>query len=450
MKKILLISLITFGQIIAFGQIDKSKYVLANSFTEEMRISDTLRDEYGRTYSGTLDEKYDIIFKAIEISTLTKTAKFSFERKGTNNYSDNISVNDFFVIPQENENFFVECFLIKINEKSEEFKTKTVQVKFEIYRDRSVLNRNRLKIEKVSNYYYLDKKKEKKEINKKILILKDTLSKESKILVFKTDLQVNTDGTPISYHPNDLKGNLKAINSIGNAATIKKINTDENLFFTEYSKAISIFEKFRDNGYKEVEGYKIEWDNVLIPEIKSGNKVPCIFKTGEYKGYYSSATSLKNNLKTNKGECECNNQVNPLKIPAFVIPKGTNFVKEQGAEVGDFLVIYNATTNKLVYGVINDEGPKDKLGEGSVFMNMLLLNKDKLPKNKAETYGLVIKEKIHVLLIPKTKDSYKIIDEIYTKENIERRTKKVLSEKFALLNENDIIELFKKYDDQLK
>lgn len=217
---------------------------------------------------------------------------------------------------------------------------------------------------------------------------------------------------------------------------------------TKFSEGISAFEKFRDNNYEQLPDYDIVWDNVLIAETVNGKKIPCIIKTGEYKGYYSSATSLKNNLVGDKGECECNNQVNPLKIPAFVLPKGENLLKEQGVRVGDLLAIYNPATNVIVYGVINDEGPKEKIGEASVSMNMLLKNVTTLPKNKKYTYGLVIKEKVYVLIIPMSKE-YKFSNEIYTKENIEERTKSILSEKFALLNENDLILLFKKFDKQM-
>jgi hypothetical protein len=281
-------------------------------------------------------------------------------------------------------------------------------------------------------------------------VLKDSLSQKRKILMFKTTLQVNTDGTPKSYHPLDLKGNINAINSIGNAVTIKKKGSGINLFFTEYSKAISIFEKYRDNNYKDFGGYSIKWDNVLIGEKINGSKIPCIFKTGEYKGFYSSATSLTNNLSLNKGECECNNQVNPLKIPAFVLPKGINFLKDYGARVGDLLLAYSPITKSIVFGIINDEGPNDKLGEASVLMNMLLLKIDSLPKKKSDTYKLVINEKVFILIIPNSKEKYKIPNENYSKENIEARTKHILREQFALLNEKDILDLFMQYENLLK
>lgn len=448
MKNLTLIILVFFSQNLIFGQIDKSKYVLANTFDEEMRISEIPRDEFGRTFSGQLDEKYDIILKVITIDNINKTASFSYEILGSTNYTDNIKVNETFIIPRGNQNFFVECKLKEIIEKSDKYKVSTATINIQIFRDREVLAKNNLVVNKISNYYYFNyfnKKKQKKEINKKILVLKDSINKIDNILIFKTDLQVNTDGTPISYHPFDLKGEKFSINNIGNAATVKKKNSNENLFMTKYSEGIAAFEKFRDNNYEQLKDYDIVWDNVLIPERKNGKKKPCIIKTGEYKGYFSSATSLKNNLKTDKGECDCNNQVNPLKIPAFVLPKGENFMKEQGVKVGDLLVIYNPTTNKVVYGVINDEGPKEKLGEASVYMNMLLKNKTTLPKNKQDTYDLAIKENVYILIIPMSKE-YKFSNEIFTKENIEKRTKSILSEKFSLLNENDLILLFNKFD----
>ncbi|MCB9037266.1 MAG: hypothetical protein H6557_11660 [Lewinellaceae bacterium] len=50
--------------------------------------------------------------------------------------------------------------------------------------------------------------------NKKIVLMVDSL--DQKLILFQTTLQVNTDGTPLSYHPQDLGGKTKALNTIGN------------------------------------------------------------------------------------------------------------------------------------------------------------------------------------------------------------------------------------------
>ncbi|MEI7897694.1 MAG: hypothetical protein WCJ26_11715 [bacterium] len=64
--------------------------------------------------------------------------------------------------------------------------------------------------------------------NKKVLLFKDSV--RHGLILSKTTLQVNMDGTPVSYHPDDLQGKVKAINTIGNAVAIYKNLSDMNLF----------------------------------------------------------------------------------------------------------------------------------------------------------------------------------------------------------------------------
>ena len=86
-----------------------------------------------------------------------------------------------------------------------------------------------------------------------------------------------------------------------------------NLCFTSFNEAIGVFEKFRDSGFQTVPpGYRITWENVLATVKENGRNVPCVFKSGNYKGYFGSLTALKNGLTDDKGECEIDNQVNPI------------------------------------------------------------------------------------------------------------------------------------------
>lgn len=284
-------------------------------------------------------------------------------------------------------------------------------------------------------------------LKKKVVLFNDSIS-NNKLIFFKTALQVNTDGTPISYHPYDLRGNEKAINSIGNAIVVTKNGSSKNLCISNYSEAISVFEKFRDSNFETVpEGYSIIWKNVLIAEKENGKEKPCIIKTGEYKGYFASATSLKNGLKEDKGECECNDQVNPLKIPAFVIPGGKNLIKNYGASVGDLLIAYNPQNSKIVYAIINDEGPNDKLGEGSVLLNMELVNSTDYPKTKKETYKLSTKNEIVITILPGSKNYS--IEKPFTIDNINSRIGGKLKE-YGFKTEQEITDFILNNQDKIK
>ena len=237
--------------------------------------------------------------------------------------------------------------------------------------------------------------------NKKVLLLKDSTN-QKKIILFQTNLRVNTDGSPLSYHPQDPRGRNKALNNICNAIVVKKGTSDKNLCFTNFNEAIGVFERFRDTNYQTIpQGYRITWANVLATIKENGKDVPCVFKSGAFKNYFGSLTALKNGLTDDKGECEINNQVNPMTVPALVLVGGQNVVKNFGAKVGDLLVAYNPKTQLFSSAIIGDTGPKDNLGEGSVFLNMKLLGVTVPPTNKAETFKLSIENtQVLVAIIP--------------------------------------------------
>src|SRR5438445_1616353 len=62
--------------------------------------------------------------------------------------------------------------------------------------------------------------------NNKVLLLKESTDQRS-IILFQTDLRVNTDGSPLSYHPQDPRGKDKALNNICNAIVVKKQASDK-------------------------------------------------------------------------------------------------------------------------------------------------------------------------------------------------------------------------------
>ena len=263
---------------------------------------------------------------------------------------------------------------------------------------------------------------------RKIFLLQDTLTGK-KIIFFRTKLQVNTDGTPISYHPYDLHGETKAINTIGNAVAVRRKGSSKNLCLDRktYKEAVQVFASYRDSGFEAVpEGYEITWKNVLAAERVGSLEKPCIIKTGPYAGYFGSLTSLNNGLTANRGECDCNNQVNPLEVPALVLPGGNNPVRNYGARVGDLVVAYNPANDSLVYAIINDQGPAHNLGEGSVLLNMTLLGLTEFPKNRKATYKLVPRNDIIIAIIPQSATYNRIRP--YTAANIHKRVTDWLAE----------------------
>ena len=197
-----------------------------------------------------------------------------------------------------------------------------------------------------------------------------------KVIVFRTSLRVNTDGAPNSYHPEDLSGTVKALNSICNGISVKR-----NGKKLSCSNAIPVIRQYIRNNFREPAGTSITWHNVIAPTTDAtGRRIPCVFQTGEFAGYFGSLTSLKHDLTGQAaGECEHLNQLDQRIIPAFVLPEGQNILRTLGAGKGDLLVAFNPANNVVSVAVIGDIGPPEKLGEGSVGLNMILLGKTKQP-----------------------------------------------------------------------
>src|SRR6185503_8385231 len=247
-----------------------------------------------------------------------------------------------------------------------------------------------------------------------------------KVIFFSTSLRVNTDGAPNSYHPQDLSGSVKAINSICNAVVVKRNGVE----LTKCSsQKIPVLTEFVANNFRAPAGTTITWDNVIAAtKDAAGRKIPCVFKSGEFAGYFGSLTSLKNGLTGQAaGECEHLNQLDQRIIPAFVLPRGENIVSSLGAGKGDLLIAFNPANNVVSVAVVGDLGPKDTLGEGSVGLNMILLGKTEQPT----TYTLAKKldtgtKAMFIAIIPNSRTFNP--QRPFTKENLTARVDQWLAQ----------------------
>ncbi|AZO80011.1 MULTISPECIES: hypothetical protein [unclassified Bosea (in: a-proteobacteria)] len=230
--------------------------------------------------------------------------------------------------------------------------------------------------------------------------------------VFAAPLAVNTDGAPTSYHPRDFLGTSLAINRIDNGIAISKAGG-----LTQAEK-IAAFERWRDSGWTVPAGHTISWRNVIAPDT---NGKPCTFASGPNAGYFGSLTALKNGLSgAAAGECQVANQLDQRVIPAIVLRGNANPLKEFGAKTGDLVLALNPATGRSVAAVIGDTGNGNRIGEGSVALNMALLGRSEQPRTYQDAIRLDTGSSDMVVAVLPATVAYQRTRP-YTAENIAQR-----------------------------
>lgn len=198
---------------------------------------------------------------------------------------------------------------------------------------------------------------------------------ESSALFFAESLNVNTDGTRRSYSVDDFWGQRVALNNLCNAMSDECAGLDS--------------EGKRKRRLLTQRAFASDWPANLLRLTKISpdiipfkNHKPCPL----VDGYLVSATALQRPRITDV--CDITNYVDALAVAAIVIPKGhaTGFAR-RGAKVGDLAVVMLPGSRSPVFAVVGDEGPVNKLGEGSVALNGKLLGKTAAPVNYDEVKG---------------------------------------------------------------
>ena len=225
-------------------------------------------------------------------------------------------------------------------------------------------------------------------------------------ILFEAPLRVNTDGAPNSYHPDDLRGTSKAINSICHAVTLRPAGTSKPI--TCAASIPLIRSMFDQLAVKDVwappAGYTVRWQSVIAARENAAKQlVPCTFRSGPYAGYLGSLTALKQGV-SQKGECEVLNQLDQRFVPGLVLAGNPNPMRDFGASRGDLVLALNPRTGVFQAAVIADDGPEDNLGEGSVALNMALLGITNQPTTYTEAIKLDTgRQEIIVATLPGTK-----------------------------------------------
>jgi len=178
----------------------------------------------------------------------------------------------------------------------------------------------------------------------------------AKALLFVSQMQVNTDGAPDSYHPDNLGithlCNGLSVGAPGRACVWKP-------------DCLADFRKARAAGFTG--DPKI----CFFAMVTTRDGRPVLQKEGDPKpGYYISTTALKSPGKpADRPEAQLDSNA----IPFVVIPGKWNR-RFEDAGLGDVAAVYRKSNGRLEFAVVGDTGPNNKLGEGSVALHLALGN----------------------------------------------------------------------------
>lgn len=231
--------------------------------------------------------------------------------------------------------------------------------------------------------------------------------------LFKAPLAVNTDGAPTSYHPDDYRGERLALNHIDNGIAIK---ASDGTAMT-LQQRMAVFDRWRQSPDWQVPaGSRITWQNVIASEAGK----PCIFKQNN-PGYFGSLTALKNGLSAAAaGECGVNNQIDQRFVPAVVLRGAKNPLRDWGVKVGDLVLAANPATHLAVPAIVGDSGDEQRIGEGSVALNLALLPGAQMPTTYRQALSLDTgTQEMVIAVLPKSILFQRVLP--YSRENIAQR-----------------------------
>ena len=135
-------------------------------------------------------------------------------------------------------------------------------------------------------------------------------------VLFRTGLSVDADGAPNAYAPNN-----------------------RGLDFTANAKTGGHFSSI----------------------VLDGDGRPVWQRSGRYKGFYVSTTSLRS---ASGSASAPGTYVNAAKIPYIVLPP--DFSQRFGVTLGDLAVVTNRKNGRFAFAIFADVGPRGKIGEGSI------------------------------------------------------------------------------------
>jgi hypothetical protein len=213
-------------------------------------------------------------------------------------------------------------------------------------------------------------------------------------LLFITSFKVNTDGTRISYHQDDVTGRRCQDDP---SATPCAINNIRNAF-RNHQRPESDFTAVRNAGYPLPRTWQVLSPSIIEKSRTTGK--PCILADG----YLVSMTAdvAVNGGFNRAGDCDQSKWIDALTVPAIVLPKDSQFGPMKVSKRSIVVAVSPSATRRMVPGIVGDFGPANEIGEATVAMNAALngLPAAEMPKHRGDAIARFQVRTSAVLLFP--------------------------------------------------
>jgi len=186
-----------------------------------------------------------------------------------------------------------------------------------------------------------------------ISIHKDSAN-TTQAVAFSSQMHVNTDGAPDSYHPDNI-----GITHICNGVSVGPNCQWKPNCLSDFNKA-------------KAENFTGPTKICFFAMVTDAEGAPILQKADDPKpGYFISTTAFKQpgvSSKTAQAQLDSN------EVPFIVVPSQWHKQEFQGIRLGDFAVVVRKSNKAMSFAVVGDLGPRKKLGEGSVALHKALEN----------------------------------------------------------------------------
>jgi hypothetical protein len=230
---------------------------------------------------------------------------------------------------------------------------------------------------------------------------------------FKSNSDVNTDGSGRSYHPDDIAGNKGLAQNIFCNGVKMKTSQDIKVCAGPNSVCQPCLDRFRSIDRNIVIS---RFTDYFVPvAIATEGKKACVVPQGqENAGFFVSTT--KYSMKNPNNACDPKQFLDSMVFPSIAVPDS---LITRGVKMGDFVVVRNLANGRQSFGVVGDSSG-GRIGESSIAMNRSLLcraghagcESPPMPTTLKQSYALVV-EKVDYLIFAGTASTWpNSVDEI--------------------------------------